>query len=193
ATPPLLVAVPRPVPTPGTGRSGRGARTLDGDRGPTSPTDLGAAPRIGYPADLPVSQRREDIQAAIRDHQVVVIAGETGSGKTTQIPKMLLEVGYGAQGRLFGPTQPRRMAARSVAGRIASELGEKLGEGTVGFQVRFTRETSRGARLKLMTDGILLAEIGRDRLLKRYDAIIIDEAHERSLNIDVILGYLRQI
>jgi len=159
----------------------------------TSTTDLGAAPRISYPADLPVSQRREDIQAAIRDHQVVVIAGETGSGKTTQIPKMLLEMGYGAQGRLIGHTQPRRIAARSVAGRIASELGEKLGEGTVGFQVRFTRETSRGARLKLMTDGILLAEIGRDRLLKRYDAIIIDEAHERSLNIDVILGYLRQI
>src|SRR5699024_9835266 len=143
----------------------------------TSTTDLGAAPRISYPADLPVSQRREDIQAAIRDHQVVVIAGETGSGKTTQIPKMLLEMGYGAQGRLIGHTQPRRIAARSVAGRIASELGEKLGEGTVGFQVRFTRETSRGARLKLMTDGILLAEIGRDRLL----------------NIGVILGYRRQI
>src|SRR5690625_7706846 len=92
----------------------------------TSTTDLGAAPRISYPADLPVSQRREDIQAAIRDHQVVVIAGETGSGKTTQIPKMLLEMGYGAQGRLIGHTQPRRIAARSVAGRIASELGEKL-------------------------------------------------------------------
>ena len=159
----------------------------------TSISAPGAAVRISYPADLPVSQRRQDIQAAIRDHQVVVIAGETGSGKTTQIPKMLLEMGYGAQGRLIGHTQPRRIAARSVAGRIASELGEKLGEGTVGFQVRFTRETSRNARLKLMTDGILLAEIGRDRLLKRYDAIIIDEAHERSLNIDVILGYLRQI
>src|SRR5690625_5526870 len=114
----------------------------------TSTTDLGAAPRISYPADLPVSQRREDIHAAISAHQVVVIAGETGSGKTTQIPKMLLEMGYGAQGRLIGHTQPRRIAARSVAGRIASELGEKLGEGTVGFQVRFTRETSRGARLR---------------------------------------------
>lgn len=152
-------------------------------------TDL----RITYPSDLPVSQRREDIQRAIRENQVVVIAGETGSGKTTQIPKMLLELGYGERGRLIGHTQPRRIAARSVAQRIASELGQKLGEGAVGYQVRFTKETSRAARLKLMTDGILLAEIGRDRLLKRYDAIIIDEAHERSLTIDVILGYLRQI
>ncbi|MGO1200488.1 MAG: helicase-related protein, partial [Dermabacteraceae bacterium] len=149
--------------------------------------------RITYPEDLPVSQRREDVQAAIREHQVVVIAGATGSGKTTQIPKMLLELGFGRRGTLIGHTQPRRIAARSVAQRIAGELGEKLGEGTVGFQVRFTRETGRGTRLKLMTDGILLAEIGRDRLLSRYDAIIIDEAHERSLNIDVIMGYLRQI
>ena len=152
-----------------------------------------AGPRITYPGDLPVSQRREDIQKAIAEHQVVVIAGATGSGKTTQIPKMLLEMGYGRDGRIIGHTQPRRIAARSVAQRIAAELGEKLGEGTVGYQVRFTKETSRGTRLKLMTDGILLAEIGRDRLLERYDAIIIDEAHERSLNIDVILGYLRQI
>ena len=152
-----------------------------------------AGPRITYPGDLPVSQRREDIQKAIAEHQVVVIAGATGSGKTTQIPKMLLEMGYGRDGRIIGHTQPRRIAARSVAQRIAAELGEELGEGTVGYQVRFTKETSRGTRLKLMTDGILLAEIGRDRLLERYDAIIIDEAHERSLNIDVILGYLRQI
>ncbi|MFC7376265.1 ATP-dependent RNA helicase HrpA [Brachybacterium sp. GCM10030267] len=152
-----------------------------------------AGPRLSYPAELPVSGRREDIMTAIRENQVVVIAGATGSGKTTQIPKMLLELGYGQGKRLIGHTQPRRIAARSVAQRIASEMGEKLGEGTVGFQVRFTRETGRGTRLKLMTDGILLAEIGRDRLLKRYDAIIIDEAHERSLNIDVILGYLRQI
>lgn len=149
--------------------------------------------RIQYPADLPVSQRRDDIVEALREHQVVVVAGETGSGKTTQIPKMLLEMGLGAEGRLVGHTQPRRIAARSVASRIASELGETLGEGTVGYQVRFTKQTAKGARLKLMTDGILLAEIGRDRLLRRYDAIIIDEAHERSLNIDVILGYLRQI
>ena len=162
----------------------------------STPDQAGPAPselRITYPGDLPVSQRREDIQAAIRENQVVVIAGATGSGKTTQIPKMLLELGYGRRGKLIGHTQPRRIAARSVAQRIASELGQKLGEGTVGYQVRFTRETSRGTRLKLMTDGILLAEVGRDRLLKRYDAIIIDEAHERSLNIDVILGYLRQI
>jgi len=164
---------------------------------PAAPRPADEAPasglRITYPGDLPVSQRREDIQTAIAEHQVVVIAGATGSGKTTQIPKMLLEMGYGGDGRLIGHTQPRRIAARSVAQRIAAELGEKLGEGTVGYQVRFTKETSRGTRLKLMTDGILLAEIGRDRLLKRYDAIIIDEAHERSLNIDVILGYLRQI
>ncbi|EWS80846.1 ATP-dependent RNA helicase HrpA [Brachybacterium phenoliresistens] len=161
---------------------------------PATPTTPGVdAPVITYPADLPVSQRRDDIQAAIREHQVVVIAGATGSGKTTQIPKMLLELGYGTRGKLIGHTQPRRIAARSVAQRIASELGEKLGEGTVGYQVRFTREVARGARLKLMTDGILMAEIAHDRLLKRYDAIIIDEAHERSLTIDVILGYLRQI
>src|SRR5699024_12358927 len=119
--------------------------------------------------------------------------GATGSSKRMQSPKMLLELGYGGRCKLIGHTRPRRIAARSVAQRIASELAEKLGEGTVGFQVRFTREPGRGTRLKLMTDGILLAEIGRDRLLKRYDAIIIDEAHERSLNIDVILGYLRQI
>ncbi|WP_193105340.1 ATP-dependent RNA helicase HrpA [Brachybacterium sp. FME24] len=160
---------------------------------PAAPTAATSGPRLSYPAELPVSGRREDIMAAIRENQVVVIAGATGSGKTTQIPKMLLELGYGQGSRLVGHTQPRRIAARSVAQRIASEMGEKLGEGTVGFQVRFTRETGRGTRLKLMTDGILLAEIGRDRLLKRYDAIIIDEAHERSLNIDVILGYLRQI
>src|SRR5699024_2001610 len=153
-----LIAVPRPGTTSGTGHSVRGARTLDRDMDTTSTTDLVAAPRISYPADLPVSQRRGDIQPAVRDHAVVVIAGEPGSGQASQIAKVLREMGYGAQGRLIGHTQPRRIAARSVAGRIASELGEKLGEGTVGFQVRFTRETSRGARLKLMTDGILLAE-----------------------------------
>ncbi|MCS6710973.1 ATP-dependent RNA helicase HrpA [Brachybacterium sp. EF45031] len=150
-------------------------------------------PRWNYPADLPVTQRREDILTALRAHQVVVIAGETGSGKTTQLPKMLLELGCGSEGRLIGHTQPRRLAARSVAQRIAHELGERLGEGTVGYQVRFTREVAQDARLKLMTDGILLAEISRDRLLRHYDAIIIDEAHERSLTIDVILGYLKQI
>ncbi len=148
---------------------------------------------ITFPPDLPVSQAREEIEGAIRDHQVVVIAGETGSGKTTQLPKMLLEMGYGARGALIGHTQPRRIAARSVAQRIAAELGQRLGEGVVGYQVRFTRETGRGTRLKLMTDGILLAEIQHDRLLRHYDAIIIDEAHERSLTIDVLLGYLKQI
>ncbi len=159
----------------------------------TRPADQPAPLDIRYPADLPVSQRRDDIISALRENQVVVIAGETGSGKTTQIPKMLLELGYGQGKRLIGHTQPRRIAARSVAARIAQELGERLGEGAVGYQVRFTKETSRGTRLKVMTDGILLAEISRDRLLRRYDAIVIDEAHERSLTIDVILGYLKQI
>ncbi|PWH05245.1 ATP-dependent RNA helicase HrpA [Brachybacterium endophyticum] len=162
---------------------------------PSTPENPAEDPQLAitYPAELPVSQQHDEIVDALRENQVVIIAGETGSGKTTQIPKMLLELGYGSGGRVVGHTQPRRLAARSVAGRIASELGQKLGEGTVGYQVRFTKEVARGARLKLMTDGILLAELGSDRLLRRYDAIIIDEAHERSLNIDVILGYLRQI
>ncbi|GAB2974879.1 ATP-dependent RNA helicase HrpA [Nocardioides montaniterrae] len=148
--------------------------------------------KITYPPDLPVSARRDDIAAAIRDHQVVVIAGETGSGKTTQLPKICLELGRGLDGKLVGHTQPRRIAARSVAERIASELGEEIGE-TVGYQVRFTDRTSARGRLKVMTDGILLAELQRDRMLQRYDTIIIDEAHERSLNIDFLLGYLKQL
>ena len=147
--------------------------------------------RITYPADLPVSQRRDDIAAAIRDHQVVIVAGETGSGKTTQLPKICLELGRGQQG-LIGHTQPRRIAARSVAERIASELGTELGD-LVGYQVRFTDRTSRASRVKLMTDGILLAELQRDRQLRKYDTIIIDEAHERSLNIDFLLGYLKRL
>ncbi|WP_443094539.1 ATP-dependent RNA helicase HrpA [Rothia koreensis] len=146
---------------------------------------------ITYPESLPVSARREDIMNAIRDHQVVVIAGETGSGKTTQIPKMCLDLGLDAGG-MVGHTQPRRLAARSVAERIAEELGEDLGQ-TVGYQVRFTAEVSEQTSIKLMTDGILLAEIPHDPLLKKYSAIIIDEAHERSLNIDFILGYLKRI
>ncbi|MFI7483253.1 ATP-dependent RNA helicase HrpA [Kocuria sp. M1R5S2] len=151
-----------------------------------------SSPRtVTYPEHLPVSARREDIMRAIAGHQVVVIAGETGSGKTTQIPKMCLELGLGERG-LIGHTQPRRIAARSVAERIASELGEKVGA-TVGYQVRFTSEVGADSRVKLMTDGILLAEIQHDRLLRRYSAIIIDEAHERSLNIDFLLGYLRNI
>jgi ATP-dependent helicase HrpA len=151
---------------------------------------------ITYPPELPVSQRRDDIAAAIRDHQVVVVAGETGSGKTTQLPKILLELGRGRGadqgGGMIGHTQPRRIAARSVAERIADELGTELG-GLVGYQVRFTDRTSRRSRVKLMTDGILLAELQRDRQLRRYDTIIIDEAHERSLNIDFLLGYLKRL
>ncbi len=152
---------------------------------------------ITYPPDLPVSARREDIAAAIRDHQVVIVAGETGSGKTTQLPKICLELGRGLPGkdgrpRMIGHTQPRRIAARSVAERIADELGTELGD-LVGYQVRFTDKTSKQSRIKLMTDGILLAELQRDRLLRRYDTIVIDEAHERSLNIDFLLGYLKQL
>jgi ATP-dependent helicase HrpA len=146
---------------------------------------------ISYPAELPVSERREDLMAAIAANQVTIIAGETGSGKTTQIPKMCLELGLGEKG-LIGHTQPRRLAARTVAERIAEELGVDIGQ-EVGFQVRFTGEVSKATKVKLMTDGILLAEIQRDRLLRRYSTIIIDEAHERSLNIDFILGYLKRI
>lgn len=146
---------------------------------------------ITYPEELPVSERRDDIMSAIRDNQVVIIAGETGSGKTTQIPKMCLELGLGEKG-LIGHTQPRRLAARSVAERIAEELGQKIGE-TVGYQVRFTSEVGEHSAIKLMTDGILLAEIQNDKLLRRYSTLIIDEAHERSLDIDFILGYLKRI
>ncbi|MEP9361985.1 ATP-dependent RNA helicase HrpA [Nocardioides sp. CN2-186] len=152
--------------------------------------------QITYPPELPVTQRREDIAAAIRDHQVVIVAGETGSGKTTQLPKICLELGRGVRGKngggLIGHTQPRRIAARSVAERIASELGTELGD-LVGYQVRFTDRTSKASRVKLMTDGILLAELQRDRQLRKYDTIIIDEAHERSLNIDFLLGYLKRL
>ncbi|MFK0038853.1 ATP-dependent RNA helicase HrpA [Paenarthrobacter sp. NPDC090517] len=146
---------------------------------------------ISYPAELPVSERREDLMAAIAANQVTIIAGETGSGKTTQIPKMCLELGLGERG-LIGHTQPRRLAARTVAERIASELDVEIGQ-EVGFQVRFTGEVSTSTKIKLMTDGILLAEIQRDKLLRKYSTIIIDEAHERSLNIDFILGYLKRI
>ncbi|MFI7540693.1 ATP-dependent RNA helicase HrpA [Actinoplanes sp. NPDC049599] len=152
---------------------------------------LAAVPPITYPAELPVSQRRDDILAAIRDHQVVVIAGETGSGKTTQLPKICLELGRGVRGQI-GHTQPRRIAARTVAERIAEELGTPLGA-TVGYKVRFTDQVTDETMVKVMTDGILLAEIQNDRMLRRYDTLIIDEAHERSLNIDFILGYLAQL
>ncbi|MBE0486801.1 ATP-dependent RNA helicase HrpA [Marinobacter sp.] len=140
---------------------------------------------------LPVSARVDDISKAIDQHQVVIIAGETGSGKTTQIPKICLNHGRGIRG-MIGHTQPRRIAARSVAGRIAEELGEQVGQ-QIGYQVRFTDNTSEASRVKVMTDGILLAEIQHDRFLDRYDTLIIDEAHERSLNIDFLLGYLRQL
>jgi ATP-dependent helicase HrpA len=146
---------------------------------------------IGYPDELPVSQRKDDIAAAIRDHQVVIVAGETGSGKTTQLPKICLEMGRGVAGQI-GHTQPRRIAARTVAERIAEELHTPLGE-IVGYKVRFTDKSGDATAVKLMTDGILLAEISSDRNLTRYDTLIIDEAHERSLNIDFILGYLRQL
>ena len=146
---------------------------------------------ISYPEELPVSARRQEIAEAIANNQVVVVSGETGSGKTTQLPKICLELGRG-RGALIGHTQPRRIAARSVATRIASELGEELGK-TIGFQVRFTDVVSSKTMVKLMTDGILLAEIRTDPLLKRYDTIIVDEAHERSLNIDFILGYLARL
>lgn len=146
---------------------------------------------ISYPEELPVSARRQEIAEAIANNQVVVVSGETGSGKTTQLPKICLELGRGC-GTLIGHTQPRRIAARSVATRIASELREELGQ-TIGFQVRFTDVVSSKTMVKLMTDGILLAEIRTDPLLKRYDTIIVDEAHERSLNIDFILGYLARL
>ncbi|MEU4417523.1 ATP-dependent RNA helicase HrpA [Nocardia salmonicida] len=150
-----------------------------------------ALPQITYPEQLPVSARRDDIAAAIAAHQVVIVAGETGSGKTTQIPKICLELGRGIRGTI-GHTQPRRLAARTVAERIAEELRTELGD-VVGYTVRFTDQASDRTLVKLMTDGILLAEIQRDRMLRRYDTIIIDEAHERSLNIDFLLGYLKQL
>ncbi|MFJ1706760.1 ATP-dependent RNA helicase HrpA [Kitasatospora sp. NPDC088346] len=150
-----------------------------------------AVPAISYPQELPVSQKKDDILAAIRDHQVVIVAGETGSGKTTQIPKICLELGRGVKG-LIGHTQPRRIAARTVADRVAEELDTPLGE-AVGWKVRFTDQVGQDTLVKLMTDGILLAEIQTDRELRQYDTLIIDEAHERSLNIDFLLGYLKQL
>ena len=154
--------------------------------------------RITFPESLPVSARRDEIAAAMAAHQVVIVCGETGSGKTTQLPKIALQLGRGrlnappGRGRLIGHTQPRRIAASSVARRIAEELGTPLGE-VVGYKVRFQDRLARSASVKLMTDGILLAETQTDPLLEAYDTIIIDEAHERSLNIDFLLGYLRQL
>lgn len=152
---------------------------------------VGLRPEIRYPEGLPVSERVGDIREAIDNHQVVIVAGETGSGKTTQIPKICLEAGRGTRG-MIGHTQPRRIAARSVSSRIAEEIGETVGK-RIGYQVRFTDVTSEESLVKVMTDGILLAEIQHDRFLDNYDTLIIDEAHERSLNIDFLLGYLRNL
>ena len=151
------------------------------------PVDLPAKLNL----DLPVSQRAEDLIQAIIDHQVIIVAGETGSGKTTQLPKLAMLAGRGITGQI-GHTQPRRLAARSVSNRIAEELGEKLGH-TVSFKIRFNEEGTAQSVVKLMTDGILLAELSHDRFLSKYDTIIIDEAHERSLNIDFIMGYLKKL
>ena len=150
-----------------------------------------AVPRIAYPPELPVSARRDDIAAALLAHQTIIVCGETGSGKTTQLPKICLEHGRGIRG-LIGHTQPRRIAARSVATRIAQELATPMGE-IVGYKVRFSDQTKPDAYIKLMTDGILLAETQSDRMLAAYDTIIIDEAHERSLNVDFLMGYLKQL
>jgi ATP-dependent helicase HrpA len=150
-----------------------------------------ALPSVTYPDDLPISEKRDLIAEMIAQHQVVVLTGETGSGKTTQLPKICLSIGRGVRG-MIGHTQPRRIAARTVATRIAEELNTPLGE-SVGYQVRFTDQASDNTHIKLMTDGILLAEIQQDRFLSRYDTIIIDEAHERSLNIDFLMGYLKQL
>src|SRR5215469_7059334 len=158
---------------------------------PAAPRARLPVPALSYPPELPVSQRKDEIAAAIRDHQVVIVAGETGSGKTTQLPKICLELGRGVAGQI-GHTQPRRIAARTVAERIADELGTEIGT-TVGYKVRFTDRSSDNTLVKVMTDGILLTEMSRDRRLLRYDTLIIDEAHERSLNIDFILGYLKRL
>ena len=148
-------------------------------------------PRPTFPMDLPVVEQRGDIASAIKANQVIVLCGETGSGKTTQLPKICLELGRGVNG-MIGHTQPRRIAARSVAQRIAHELQTNIGH-SVGFKVRFSDHTGPNAFIKLMTDGILLAETQGDRFLDAYDTFIIDEAHERSLNIDFLLGYIRQL
>jgi ATP-dependent helicase HrpA len=148
-------------------------------------------PPVVFPEELPVSGKRGEISAAIAANQVIIVCGETGSGKTTQLPKICLELGRGQTG-LIGHTQPRRIAASSTAKRIAQELNSPLGE-HVGYKVRFNDTLTKGAWIKLMTDGILLAETQTDPLLRQYDTIIIDEAHERSLNIDFLLGYLKQL
>ena len=174
------------------GRRGR-RRAWEGFTDEQLAARAAGVPALVYPDELPVSTRRDEIAEAIRDNQVVIVAGETGSGKTTQLPKICLGLGRGVTG-MIGHTQPRRIAARSVAERIAGELGTPIGRnGVVGYQVRFTEETGPATLVKLMTDGILLAEIQSDPMLRRYDTIIVDEAHERSLTIDFILGYLARL
>ena len=148
-------------------------------------------PNIKLNQDLPVTQYADKLIDAIQEHQVIIVAGETGSGKTTQLPQIAMLAGRGLTG-LIGHTQPRRLAARSVSQRIAEEVGEKLGE-SISFKVRFNEQGSQDSIIRLMTDGILLAELANDRYLNKYDTIIIDEAHERSLNIDFIMGYLKQL
>ena len=150
-----------------------------------------ALPPRSYDPQLPITEHRREIIDAIRGHQVIIVAGETGSGKTTQLPRLCLDAGRGQHG-LIGCTQPRRIAARAMAERVSEELGSELGQ-AVAFQVRFREKSSPGSYIKFMTDGILLAESMRDRLLRKYDTIIIDEAHERSLNIDFLLGYLKRL
>ena len=155
-------------------------------------TRLSHLPKPKFDADLPVIARRAEIAKAIEDHQVIILCGETGSGKTTQLPQICLDIGRGVSG-LIGHTQPRRIAARTVATRIAEELDSQIGE-TVGYKVRFHDQVrADSSYIKLMTDGILLAETQNDKFLNQYDTIIIDEAHERSLNIDFLLGYLKQL
>ncbi|MFC1825116.1 AAA family ATPase, partial [Thermodesulfobacteriota bacterium] len=152
---------------------------------------LARRPEIKYPRNLPITVRRDDIVQAIQENQVVIISGETGSGKSTQIPKMCLEAGGGIVGKI-GCTQPRRIAASTIARRIAEEIGEKLGQ-SVGYKIRFRDRSSPDAYIKIMTDGMLLAETQADPFLYAYDTLIIDEAHERSLNIDFLLGILRTL
>jgi len=152
--------------------------------------------QIEFPENLPVSARRQDIALAIQEHPVIIVCGETGSGKTTQLPKIGLTVGRGAKGKTIAHTQPRRLAAVTVAKRIAQELGCECGDGPnaqVGYQIRFNDRARPGVPIKLMTDGILLAQTQADPLLRAYDLIIVDEAHERSLNIDFLLGYLKNL
>src|SRR5262252_3926715 len=148
-------------------------------------------PRPTFPPQLPISARGDDIARALLQHQVVIVCGETGSGKTTQLPKICLEIGRGVAG-LIGHTQPRRIAARATAARIAQELKTELG-GAVGYKIRFTDKVGQRSYIKVMTDGVLLAETQGDRELRAYDTLIIDEAHERSLNIDFLLGYVKQL